>query len=141
MTESAGAVSITIDADDLLRATSEVMPLLEEYVKDALHQGVVDVASWAAAPANHDYQDRTEFLSGSIGGSLPTGSLAGNDLSVDFVAGGQQVYYAKYIEFGTRHIRPGVGYRFMRNAVDAKAAEVADSVQAAVERAIFEAGL
>ena len=136
--------SIKLDVSSLVGGLDALLPFLDTEIKIALAEAALEVENQAKEV--HEYTDRTQHLTQSIGGTPVSGQFL-TGYSVDITAGGGEVLYAGAIEFGRPNTvidtqsRAFWGYRFMRDALDAKEDSFNTKISEAVELAILKAGL
>ena len=134
--------SLRFRADqDLLHARIDVLlDALQDEVSGVIERVTQDVAN--DARASHSFQNRTEYLQGSIGAVPPVGQLAAGDLRAEVIA---LMPYASYVEQGTRRNhrtgRPNRPYPFLSPALARRLPSLGSDVSRAVVRAIARAGL
>ncbi len=129
-------IRVDVDASAIVEATRRFDAVFDRVLRDAL-VGIGEIVV-ARAKGTRSFSDRSGFLRASIAADEPTGSFASGDLAIDVVAGGGSVYYAPFIEFGTRYIAPR---GFMRTAVVESEADIDRVIDDAIDDALEELGL
>lgn len=133
---SGPVIDVQVDASSLADAMRRFDSVMDRTLRDAL-RGIGEIVV-VRAKASTSFNDRSGFLRASMAADEPTGSFAGGDLGIDVVAGGGSVYYAPFIEYGTRWITPR---RPMRDAVEASEADIDRVIDDALDDALAELGL
>lgn len=128
-------IEIGIDMSKIEAAFEQLDQALVEKLSIAVGGGAAMIA--ATAKQTRSFNDQDVRLRPSIR-STPVRIENDDAIVADAVAGGLEVFYAPYIEFGTRTIRER---RFMRDAYDEHAPEIEMLMAEAVDLAIAQAGL
>lgn len=122
---------LDVDTRGLTRSLRALPRALDVEVEACLRKGGRLVA--AQARRTHTYVDRTGDLTRSILPVAPTGRFTDDTL---YGGVGAIMYYASYVEDGTRHMRKIGGYQYLRLAQRACWAEVEALQERALEAAI-----